>query len=131
MADTLAFEQEPTHSGTSKTPIYGALILALVGIVLLLATAGSLLQVVAATLTLGLVAAALALCVKWQPEVITVREEIPVPVPEPVAEPVPETNLQEQPLAPDPMLISHLDDLRNNVEVILEEMGEAGKLAKA
>ena len=85
MANTLAFEQEPTHSGTSKTPIYGALILALVGIVLLLATAGSLLQVVAATLTLGLVAAALALCVKWQPEVITVREEIPVPTPGPVS----------------------------------------------
>lgn len=98
---------------------------------MLLATAASLLQVVAATLTLGLVASAFTLCVKWQPEVITVREEIPVPVPEPVAEPVPETNLQEQPLAPDPMLISHLDDLRNNVEVILEEMGEAGKLAKA
>lgn len=131
MADTLAFEQEPTHSGTSKTPIYGALILALAGTVLLLATAGSTLQIVAATLTLGLVATAFALCVKWQPEVITVREEIPVPTPEPIAEPVPETNLQEQPLVPDPMLISHLDDLRNNVEVILEEMGEAGKLAKA
>ncbi|WP_288945000.1 hypothetical protein [uncultured Marinobacter sp.] len=64
---------------------------------LLLSTAGSFLQIFAAILTLGLVAAVFALCVKWQLEVITVSEGIPVSVPEPFTDLEPKTNLQEQP----------------------------------
>jgi methyl-accepting chemotaxis protein len=65
-----------------------------------------------------------------RPTTVTIREPVP-PVesrPEPVHEP--ETPVPE-PKSPDPVLIGHLDDLRNNVDMILEEMDEAGKLAKA
>lgn len=58
--------------------------------------------------------------------------EIPVapepPAPKPAALPEPEPG---EVAAPDPMLMRHLEDLTANVDLILEEMAEAGTLAKA
>lgn len=132
MTNTLTLEQEIFSSGSSKLPVYGVLVLAIVSSAALLIMAETTVQVVLAALTLGLAASALALYAKLKPVTVTIREQAPAP--EPIPEPVQEPEIQAPPSDPessDPMLISHLDDLRNNVEVILAEMDEAGKLAKA
>lgn len=99
----------------------------------LLIIADSTLQTVLAAITLGLIALAW-LCLLKCPAVVTETRyvEIPATPDEPASQPeLPETNDDQQHPAPDPALIAHLDDLRGNVDVILEEMAEAGKLAKA
>jgi len=130
MTNTAPFEQEISHPGPSKTLIYGTLVPAIASSAALLIMANALIQVALAALTLGLAATALTVCAKLKPVTVTIREQAPAPAPEPLQKP----EIQATPLAPespDPMLISHLDDLRSNVEVILAEMDEAGKLAKA
>ncbi len=132
MTNTAPLEQEISHPGPSKSPLYGALIPAIASSAALLIMADASTQMVLAALTLGLAATALTLCAKLKPATVTIREQAPAP--EPIPEPVQEPEIQAPPPAPespDPMLISHLDDLRSNVEVILAEMDEAGKLAKA
>jgi methyl-accepting chemotaxis protein len=132
MTNTAPLEQEISHPGPSKSPLYGALILAIASSAALLIMADASTQVVLAALTLGLAATALTLCAKLKPVTVTIREQAPAA--EPIPEPVREPEKQAPPPAlelPDPMLINHLDDLRSNVEVILAEMDEAGKLAKA
>lgn len=130
MTNTLTFEQEVSESGTSKAPVYGALILVITSAAALLILADAALQVILAATSLGLAATALTLFARMLPAIVTIREEVPasesIPEPEPdlpTPPPAPKT--------PDPALISHLDGLHNNVELILEEMNEAGKLAKA
>jgi len=132
MTNTLTLEQEISSSGSSKFLVYGVLMLAIASSAALLTMAGTPIQVVLAALTLGLSATTLTLCAKLKPATVTVREQAPVvePIPEPVQEPEIQSPAPAQE-SPDPVLISHLDDLRNNVEVILAEMDEAGKLAKA
>nr|WP_275706648.1 methyl-accepting chemotaxis protein [Marinobacter iranensis] len=130
MDNTLTIEQKTSEPGSSKAPVYGALLLAIVSAGLLLSMADGATPAVLAAVTLALAATALALCTRMQPTVVTVREQVPAPepLPEPVQEPQVHTS---EPESPDPILLSHLDDLRSNVDVILEEMAEAGKLAKA
>lgn len=130
MDNTLTFEQKTSEPGSSKAPVYGALILAIACAALMFVIADTVFPATLAAVTLGLAATALTLCARMQPATITIRE--PVPAPEPQPEPIsePETPVPE-PESPDPVLIGHLDDLRNNVDMILEEMSEAGKLAKA
>ncbi|MFL1454188.1 methyl-accepting chemotaxis protein [Marinobacter sp. GN3S48] len=130
MDNTLTFEQKTSESGSSKAPIYGALLLAIASAALLLIMADGAIPAMLAAVTLALAATALTLCARMQPTVVTIREQAQAP--EPVSEPVYEPEVQiPEPESPDPTLLSHLDDLRNNVDVILEEMAEAGKLAKA
>ncbi|MDO6824188.1 methyl-accepting chemotaxis protein [Marinobacter sp. 1_MG-2023] len=129
MAHTLNFEQEKRDPGTPKAPVYGALILAAAVSTVLLYMAEHTTQAVLISLTLGLIVTALALYARTQPAVLVIREEVPLsePTPEPTPDrpqPVPESEI------PDPVLLDHLGELRNNVEVILEEMNEAGKLAR-
>lgn len=130
MTNTLTFEQETSEVGSSKAPVYGALLLVVASAVALLIMADQSIQAVLATITVGLAATALTLYVRMQPTIVTIREQAPVPetMPEPVREPEVQT---PEPKSPNPFLISHLDALRNNVDVILDEMGEAGKLAKS
>lgn len=130
MSNTLSFEQTTTESGSSKAPVYGALIPAVASAGLMLVMADAAFPATLAALSLGLTATALTLCARMQPTIITIREQVPVP--EPLPEPIQEAQVPEpEPESPDPVLIGHLDDLRNNVDMILEEMDEAGKLAKA
>lgn len=128
MANALTFEQKNSESGTSKAPVYGTLILATASTAALLLMADDAIQTILATITLGLATTALAVFARMQPTIVTIREEVPAPAPTP--EPVPDLP-PPAPETPDPVLISHLNELRNNVDVILEEMNEAGKLAKA
>lgn len=130
MDNTLTFEQKTSEPGSSRAPVYGALILACACAALMLVIADTVFPATLAAITLGLTATALTLCARMQPTIVTIREPVlaPGPQPEPVREP--ETPVPE-PESPDPVLIGHLDDLRNNVDMILEEMDEAGKLAKA
>lgn len=128
MANALTFEQKTFESGTSKAPVYGALTLTIASIATLLFMADGAIQAVLTTITLSLAATALAVFARMEPTIVTIREEVPAP--EPTPEPVPDLP-PPAPETPDPVLISHLNELRNNVDVILEEMNEAGKLAKA
>lgn len=130
MANTVTFEQQTSVSGCSKAPVYGALILAIAGTAAMITMTDNAALAILAAITLGLTAAGLILCARMQPATITIREPAPAPdaMPEPVLEPEVQT---PEPESPDPTLLRHLDDLRSNVDVILEEMGEAGKLAKA
>lgn len=130
MDNTLTIKQKTSESGSSKAPVYGALLLASASAGLLLIMADRAIPAVLAAITLALVATALTLYARMQPTVVTIREQVPTP--EPLPEPVQEPQVQaSEPESPDPILLSHLDDLRSNVDVILEEMAEAGKLAKA
>lgn len=129
MAHTLNVEQEKSESGTPKAPVYGVLILAIAISTALLFMAEHMIQAVLISLTLGLIVTALALYARTQPAVVTIREEVPVS--ETTPEPAPDLPHPEpEPEMPDPVVLDHLGELRNNVEVILEEMNEAGKLAK-
>ena len=130
MDNSLTLEQETSETGSSRVPIYGAFLLALACAALMLVNADTVFQTTLAAITLGLTATALILCARMRPTTVTIREPVPAVEsrPEPVHEP--ETPVPE-PKSPDPVLIGHLDDLRNNVDMILEEMDEAGKLAKA
>ena len=128
MTNTVTLEPEISNPRPSKSLVCGVLILAIASSAALLVIADDSIQVVLAALTLGLAASALTLCAKLKPVTVTIREQAPAP------EPMQEPQIQASPPAlasPDPMLVSHLDDLRSNVEVILAEMDEAGKLAKA
>jgi len=128
MINTVPLEQETSHPGPSKALVYGTLVPAIASSAALLIMADASIQVALAALTLGLATTALILCARLKPVTVTVREQAPTP------EPVQEPEIQAPPPAPespDPMLISHLDDLHSNVNVILAEMDEAGKLAKA
>ncbi|MEX0604092.1 MAG: methyl-accepting chemotaxis protein [Marinobacter sp.] len=134
MNNTHISEQETSEAGSSKAPVYGTLILAIGGTAALAIMADGTVQTTLATITAGVVATSLAFCARLQPTIVTIREKPPGPkveaeaVPEPVPDiPVPQTSTE----TPNPELITHLDDLRSNVDVILEEMNEAGKLAKA
>ncbi|WP_288365840.1 methyl-accepting chemotaxis protein [uncultured Marinobacter sp.] len=127
MSDTLSSEQTTTESGSSKALVYGALIPAVASAGLMLVMADTAIPAALAALGLGLTATALTLCARMQPTIVTIREQVPAP--EPLPEPKQEAQVPE-PASPDPVLIGHLDDLRNNVDMILEEMDEAGKLAK-
>lgn len=130
MDNTLTFEQQSSESGSSKAPVYGALTLAIACTAVMITMADKAVLVVLAAITLGLTATGFILCARMQPAIITIREQAPAP--EPVSEPVHEPEVRiPAPESPDPVLLSHLDDLRSNVDVILEEMAEAGKLAKA
>ncbi len=130
MANTLIFERETAKSGTSKAPVYATLIPAIASSAALLFMADGTIQAIVASITMGLAATSLTLYAKMQPTVLTIREQVPAP--EPTPEPAPDLPPPPpEPETPNPVLISHLDELRNNVEVILEEMNEAGKLAKA
>jgi methyl-accepting chemotaxis protein len=132
MPNTVTLEPEISNPGPSKPLVCGVLILAIASSAALLIIADDSIQVVLAALTVGLAATALTLCAKLKPVTVTIREQAPAP--EPIPQPVQEPEILASPPAlelPDPMLISHLDDLRSNVEVILAEMDEAGKLAKA
>lgn len=130
MANAPTLEQKHSDSGTSKTPAYGALILTIASIATLLFMADDAIQAILTAITLGLAATALAVFARMQPTIVTIREGVPAPTPEPTPKPVPDLP-PPAPDTPDPVLISHLNELRNNVDVILEEMNEAGKLAKA
>ncbi|HEA51111.1 hypothetical protein LCGC14_0854090 [marine sediment metagenome] len=132
MTNTITLEQEISHPSPSKMLVYGALVPAIASSAFLLLMADTSAQTGLAALTLGLAATALILCAKLKPVTITIREQAPAP--ESIPEPVQEPEIQAPPptqKSPDPMLTSHLDDLRSNVDVILAEMDEAGKLAKA
>lgn len=130
MDNTLTFEQQTSESGSSKAPVYGALTLAIACTAVLIILADKVVLAILAAITLGLTATGLILCTRMQPDIVTIREQTPAP--EPLSEPAHEPEVQmPAPESPDPALLSHLDELRNNVEVILEEMAEAGKLAKA
>ncbi|MBE93716.1 methyl-accepting chemotaxis protein [Marinobacter sp.] len=128
MDNTLSLEQKTFKPGSSKAPVYGTLFLAIASTTLILFLADTATPATLAAITFGLIATALTLCARMQPTVVTIREQLPAPAPQPAQEPEPPA---PEPESPDPQLIYHLDDLRNNVDVILEEMGEAGKLAKA
>jgi len=130
MDNTLTYEQKTSEPGSSKAPIYGALLLACACSALMLVISDIVFPATLATVTLGLTATALILCARMQPTIVTIREPVPAPEPRPETIHAPETPVPE-PQSPDPVMISHLDDLRNNVDMILEEMDEAGKLAKA
>jgi len=130
MINTIPLEQEISHSGPSKGLVYGTLVPAIASSAALLIMADASTQVALAALTLGLTATALTLCARLKPVTVTVREQTPAPIPEPVQKPEIQA-IPPAPESPDPMLIGHLDDLRSNVNVILAEMDEAGKLAKA
>ncbi|WP_341581204.1 methyl-accepting chemotaxis protein [Marinobacter metalliresistant] len=130
MSNTLSLEQTTTESGSSKAPVYGALIPAVASAALILVMADAAFPATLAALSLGLTATALTLCARMQPTIVTIREQVPAS--EPLPEPIQEAQVPEpEPASPDPVLIGHLDDLRNNVDMILAEMDEAGKLAKA
>lgn len=131
MDDTLSLKPTTAEPGSSRAPLYGALTLAITTSLVLLVLADTSVQVGLSATTLGLIGIALILANRVRPATVTVREEIRVqaPLPEPVDQPAPES--LSPPAAPDPQLLGHLDELRTNVEVILEEMAEAGKLAKA
>ncbi|AKO51210.1 chemotaxis protein [Marinobacter psychrophilus] len=132
MTNTVVLEPEISNPRPSKSLVCGVLILAIASSAALLVIADDSIQVILAALTLGLAATALTLCAKLKPVTVTIREQAPAP--EPIPEPIQEPEIQASPTtleSPDPMLVSHLNDLRSNVEVILEEMDEAGKLAKA
>lgn len=122
--------QEETESGSSKTPIYAAIIFIMLSAASSLFVVSGLTPTVLSLTVLLFASATLFLCAKMRPEVVTVREQISVPerAPEPAQQaPTPEP----MPPEPDPSLLRHLDDLRVNVDVILDEMAEAGQLAKA
>lgn len=128
MDNTLTFEQQTPESGSSKAPVCGALTLALACTAAMIIMADKTALVILAALTLALTATGLMLCARMQPAIITIREPVPAPEPEPEPEVQVQVPVTE---SPDPVMLSHLDDLRSNVDVILEEMAEAGKLAKA
>ncbi len=131
MEDTLSLAPTATEAGSSRAPIYGALLLAIVSALALMVLADTPIQAALSAVTLGLVGTALLLAKRVRPATVTVQEQVqvPAPLPEPVDPPAPE--FLPAPSAPDPQLLSHLDELRTNVQVILEEMAEAGTLAKA
>lgn len=130
MDNTVTFEQQTSAPGSSKAPVYGILSLAIAGTAAMITIADNTVLATLAAITLGLTATGLILCTKMQPATITIRE--PAPTLEAMPEPVHEPEVQTpEPESPDPTLLRHLDDLRSNVDVILEEMAEAGKLAKA
>nr|WP_297402897.1 methyl-accepting chemotaxis protein [uncultured Marinobacter sp.] len=130
MDNTVTFEQQTSASGSSKAPVYGTLSLAIAGTTAMITMADNAVLAILAAITLGLTATGLVLCTRMQPATITIRE--PAPTPEAMPEPVHEPEVQTpEPESQDPTLLRHLDDLRSNVDVILEEMAEAGKLAKA
>jgi methyl-accepting chemotaxis protein len=132
MTNTVVLEPEISNPRPSKSLVCGVLILAIASSAALLVIADDSIQVILAALTLGLAATALTLCAKLKPVTVTIREQAPAP--EPIPEPIQEPEIQASPStleSPDPMLVSHLNDLHSNVEVILAEMDEAGKLAKA
>lgn len=129
MDNTLTFEQT-SEPGSPKTPVYATLVPAMTGTALLLIMADGIIPALLATAALALNATALTLCARLRPRVVTIREQAPAPEPEPEAVQEPEPPAPAPPSA-DPELLGHLDELRSNVDVILEEMAEAGKLAKA
>ncbi|KAA1170841.1 chemotaxis protein [Marinobacter salinexigens] len=128
MDNSLNLDEQISESGSSRAPVYGALALAIVCIAVMVVMADNVFLAGLGVIALGLTAIGVMLCKKLQPDIVMIREKIAVPEPEPVYEPDVQT---PAPKVPDPILFSHLDDLRSNVAVILEEMGEAGKLAKA
>jgi len=130
MDNTSTLQQQTSEAGSSKTPVYSALSVAIISAALLMIMADGMIPAVLAAVTLILGAIALTLCARMKPGVVLIREQsaAPEPVPHPVYEPDVKA---PEPESPNPALIGHLQDLRNNVDMILEEMGEAGKLAKA
>ncbi|MAZ06035.1 methyl-accepting chemotaxis protein [Marinobacter sp. SS8-8] len=129
MDNTLRFDQKTSTAGTSRAPIFGVLFLACVCAALMLLVATTSIQATLAAIIIGLAATALTLCARLQPTIVTIREPVLIPGPQPKPVLEPETPAPEQASA-DPILTGHLDDLRNNVNMILVEMDEAGKLAK-
>ncbi len=131
MEDTLSLAPIAAEPGSSRAPVYGALLLAIVSALALMVLADTPIQAALSAVTLGLVGTALLLAKRVRPATVTVQEQVQVsaPLPEPVDPPAPE--FLPAPSAPDPQLLAHLDELRTNVQVILEEMAEAGTLAKA
>ncbi|QTN42184.1 methyl-accepting chemotaxis protein [Marinobacter salsuginis] len=130
MNNIRTLQEEKTDSGTSKAPVYTAILLTIL-------SAASSLFVVSGLAPLGfslavllLACSTLFLFARMNPTVVTVRQQVPFY--EPKSETVPQ-ELTPEPMAtkPDPSLLGHVDDLRVNVDVILEEMAEAGELAKA
>ncbi|MBQ0761853.1 MAG: chemotaxis protein, partial [Marinobacter psychrophilus] len=125
MTNTVVLEPEISNPRPSKSLVSGVLILAIAGSAALLVIADDSIQVILAALTLGLAATALTLCAKLKPVTVTIREQAPAP--EPIPESIQKPEIQALPptlKSPDPMLVSHLNDLRSNVEVILAEMDE-------
>lgn len=135
--DSTLRAQKPANSQAKATACGGLLLIILSSALqLLVATAG--LQFILATATLTLATASFALWIRIKPNVITIYESFESPVPESDEEAKPEPKeLVEVDIqlaaqrSPDPALIRHLDDLRRSVEAVLEEMSEAGSLAKA
>lgn len=99
MADTFTFKQETSETGTSKTPAYGARILAIATLLLLVADTE--IPAALAVVTLGLATTALTLCARMQPTIVTIRESLPAPEPQPEPVHEPETPIPE-PESPDP-----------------------------
>nr|WP_304639682.1 methyl-accepting chemotaxis protein [Pseudomonas sp.] len=118
----------------SKAWIYGALMLMMLcsGLQIFLST--DKMSLIVSTISIGLAAAAFSFCVRLKPTTRKVHEQTQLPFPEPVTPPLPEEQPEIlSPAAdwPDALASRHLDDLRRNVEVVLNEMTEAGELAKA
>lgn len=131
MANTATLASEP-----SRPTKYFALI-ALAGvfaaIVTLLLSADSAKETVLASVALAF-ASLSWLCYLKYPITVTETRYVEVPAEPQLPDPTPEALAPEQPVQasePDPDLMAHLDDLRANVDSILAEMAEAGKLAKA
>ncbi|MEO9523122.1 MULTISPECIES: methyl-accepting chemotaxis protein [Marinobacter] len=131
MANTATLASEP-----SRPNKYFALI-ALAGVfsatVTLLLGADSAKETVLASVALAF-AGLSWICYLRYPITVTETRYVEVPAEPQLPDPTPESLPPEQPVQasePDPELMAHLDDLRANVDTILAEMTEAGKLAKA
>ncbi len=135
MAEHTLLENTSTDPGSSRIPVYGSLAFAITSSVILLAVADHPVHSVLAAVAAFFAGVSLFLAARLKPTIVTLREEALLPEPEP------EPETPEQPVAEpassqpeewlDPALVSRLEDLQNNVQIILMEMGEAGKLAKA
>jgi len=139
MTETLMPHPDRAFTGSAKALAYGALLMTILSSTAQLFFANAGIQFILAAITLGLAAVALTFSVKIKPTPVAIYEQPQRLLPEPPTASGSESELDTEKKAltlpiqasPTPLIMKHLDDLRVNVESVLEEMIEAGRLAKA